>query len=191
MPPSDDLFYARLPTLSNAELFNYIHHYSDYKVEAVQAALAEVHTRGLYVSEAVLSDIERYCTRQEQQRMRPFNCDPRHLRWLAYAMVIIGLGSAVFLYATASPPPQPPLGYDPFASKKYVRELEVYGGKINVLAVEFRQWCASLWRGKLLAYTIALLTVLLASLLWRMGSLAAAHRDTQAEQHDAPSDAWS
>src|SRR5215813_12566073 len=188
MAPSDDLFYARLLTLSNAELFNYIHHYSDYKVEAVQAALAEVHTRGLYVSEAILSDIERYCTRQEQQRMQPFNRDPRHLRWLAYAIVLIGLGSAVWLYATASPPPQPPLGYDPFDSKKYVRELEVYGGKINILAVEFRQWCASLGRGKPLAYTIAVLTVLLASLVWRMGSLAAAPRDTSAQHHDARSD---
>jgi hypothetical protein len=145
----------------------------------------------LYVSEAVLADIERYCTHHEQQRMRPFNRDPRHLRWLAYAIVIIGLGSAVWLYATASPPPQPALGYDPFASKKYVRELEVYGGKINVLTVEFRQWCASLGRGKPLACTIALLTVLLASLVWRLGSLAASYRETQAEQPEAPSDAWS
>ena len=191
MPPSDDLFYARLLTLSNAELFNYIYHYSDYKVDAVQAALAEVHTRGLYVSKAVLADIERYCTRHEQQRMRPCNLEPHHLRWLAFAIVLIGLGSAVFFYATASPPSQLPLGYDPFDSKKYVRELEVYGGKINVLAVQFRQWCASLGRGKPLAYTTALLTVLLASLVWRMGSLAAAHPDTYAEQHDAPSDPWS
>jgi hypothetical protein len=97
MPPSDDLFYARLLTLSNAELFTYIHHYTDYKVDAVQAALAEVHTRGLYVSEAVLADIERYLMRHEQQRMRPCNRDPRHLRWLAFAIVIIGLGSAMFL----------------------------------------------------------------------------------------------
>src|SRR2546422_4273087 len=99
MPPSDDLFYARLLTLSNAELFNYLHHYSDYKVDAVQAALEEVHTRGLYVSEAILSDIERYCTRHEQQRTRPCNLAPHHLRWLAYAMVIICLGIAVLLYA--------------------------------------------------------------------------------------------
>jgi hypothetical protein len=105
--------------------------------------------------------------------------------------VIIGIGSAVFLYATASPPPQHPLGYDPFASKKYVRDLELYGGKINILAVEFRQWFASLWRGKNLAYTIALLTVLLSSLLWRMGSHAASHLDTHTEKHDASSDAWS
>src|SRR5437016_6129872 len=124
MAPLDDPFYARLPTLSNAELFTYIHHYSDYKVDAVHAVLAEVHTRGLYVSEAVLSDIERYCTRHEQQRTRPCNLEPHHLRWLAYAIMIIGLGSAVFFYATASPPPQHPLGYDPFDSKKYLRELE-------------------------------------------------------------------
>src|SRR5262249_44081213 len=108
MHPSDDPFYSKIPTLSNAELFNYIHYYSRYKVEAVQAALAELHTRGLYVSQDVLSDIERYCRRQEQQRMRPFNLHPRQLRWLSYAIVIIGIGSAVFLYATASPPPQHP-----------------------------------------------------------------------------------
>jgi hypothetical protein len=90
MAPSDDPFYARLPTLSNVELFNYIHHYSRYKVEAIQAALAELRTRGLYVSQDALADIERYCTRQEYQRMRPYNLDPRHLRWLAYAIVIIG-----------------------------------------------------------------------------------------------------
>jgi hypothetical protein len=68
---------------------------------------------------------------------------------------------------------------------------EVYGGKMNILAVEFRQWLARLWCGKPLAYTIALLTVLLASLLWRLGSPAASHPETQAEQHDAPSDPWS
>ncbi|HEY5864689.1 MAG TPA: hypothetical protein VI542_03920, partial [Candidatus Tectomicrobia bacterium] len=47
------------------------------------------------------------------------------------------------------------LGYDPFTSKKYVRDLELYGGKITILAVEFRQWCARLWQGHNLAYTIA------------------------------------
>src|SRR6266567_8115055 len=181
MPLSDDPFYSRLPTLSNAELFNYIHYYSHYKVDAVHAALAELRTRGLYISQEALSDIERYCTRHEQQRMRPFNLDPRHLRWISYAILILGICSAVFIYATASPPPEHPLGYDPFASKKYVRDLELYGGKINILAVEFRQWFDSLWGGKNLAYTIALLTVLLSSLLWRMGSHAASHRDALAE----------
>ena len=97
----------------------------------------------------------------------------------------------MFLYVTASPPPPHPLGYDPFASKKYVHDLELYGGKINVLAVELHQWLASLWRGKALAYTVAVLTLMLASLLWFIGSRAASLRETQAETPQAPSDAWS
>ena len=58
MHPSDDAFYARLFTLSDAELFNYIHHYSRYKVDAVYAALAALRTRGVYVSHDALSEIE-------------------------------------------------------------------------------------------------------------------------------------
>jgi hypothetical protein len=92
----------------------------------------------------------------------------------------------VFLYVTASPSPHHPLGYDPFASKKYVRDLELYGGKINVLAVEFRQWLESLWGGKNLAYTLALLTAMLSSLLWFIGSHAASHVDPQTEKHNVP-----
>ena len=79
MHPSDDPFYARLPTLSDAELFNYTHNYSHYKVEAVQAAIAELRTRGLYLSNDELSEIESYFTRKEHQLMRPFNRDPSQL----------------------------------------------------------------------------------------------------------------
>src|SRR2546421_493632 len=43
---------------------------------------------------------------------------------------------AIFLYVTASPPPDYPLGYNPFTSKKYLRELELYGGKLNIIAVQ-------------------------------------------------------
>jgi len=177
MHPSDDAFYTRLFTLSDAELFNYIHHYSRYKVDAVYAALAELRTRGVYVSHDELSEIERYFTRQEAQQTRLCNCDPRWLRWLSYAILILGLCSAVFVYVTASPPPQHPLGYDPFASKKYVRDLELYGGKINVLAVAFRQWLERLWQGQHLAYTLAFLTVILASIVWFIGVHSASHTD--------------
>ena len=186
MQPLDDLFYARLFTLSDAELFSYIHHYSRYKADAVHAALAELRTRGVYVSQDALSEIEEYFTRQEAQRTRLCTGDPRWLRWLSCAILTLGLGSAVFLYVTSSPPPHHPLGYDPFASKKYVRDLELYGGKLNVLAVECRQWLESLWRGKTLAYTLALLTVMLSSLVWFIGSHAASHVDPQAEKHKGP-----
>jgi len=191
MPPLDDPFYARLLTLSDAELCTYIQQYAHYKVEAVHAALAELRTRGVYVSDATVAEIDRYFTRHEQQRMRPFHLEPFHLRWLSYGIFIFGLGLAIFLYVTAASPPPHPLGYDPFTSKKYVRELELYGGKINVLAVELHQWLASLWRGKALAYTIAVLTLMLSALLWFIGSRAASPRETQAETPPTSSDAWS
>ena len=188
MHPSDDAFYARLFTLSDAELSNYLQHYSDYKADAVYAAMAELRTRGVYVSDDTVSAIDRYFTRQEQQRRWPFNLEPRHLRLLAYAMGALGLCLAIFVYATATLTPPNPLGYDLFDSKKYLRDLEMYGGKINILAVELRQWLASLWHGKPLAYTIAVLTLLLSSLVWLLGAPSAAPQDTHAEQPQAPSD---
>jgi hypothetical protein len=181
MPPLDDPFYARLLTLSDAELCTYLQQYMHYKAEAVHAALAELQTRGVYVSDATVAEIDRYFTRHEQQHMRPFHLAPRHLRWLSSIVCILGLGLAVWLYMTAASPSPDPLGYDPFTSKKYVRELELYGGKLNLLAVEFRQWLASLWRGTVLAYTIAVLTLMLSSLLWLIASRVASCRETQAE----------
>src|SRR6266478_6175730 len=47
------------------ELGTYIEHYSHYKVEAVHATLAELRTRGVYVSEATVAEIARYFTRHE------------------------------------------------------------------------------------------------------------------------------
>jgi hypothetical protein len=138
-----------------------------------------------------VAEIDRYFTRHEQQRMRPSHLAPRHLRWLASGIFLLGIGLAVVLYVTAASPSPHPLGYDPFTSKKYVRELELYGGKINVLGVELHQWLASLWRGKALAYIIVVLTLMLSALLWFIGSRAASLRETQAETPQTPSDAWS
>jgi len=186
MNPSDDTFYSRLRTLSDAELFNYTQHYARYKVEAVQAAITELRTRGFHLSNDELSAIESYFTLKETQRTRLFNCDPRWLRLLSYAIFTIGILSAVFTYVTASPPPQHPLGYDPFASKKYLRDLELYGGKINILAVEFRQWLDRLWRGQNLSYTIAFITVILSYIFWFIGSHSVSNLDTHSEKHHAP-----
>src|SRR5215510_14106691 len=177
MPPLDDAFYARMLTLSDAELFTYIQQYSRYKADAVQAAIAELHARGLSLSPDDLSAIDTYFTHHDPQITRSFLVALRHLRWLSYAILMLGLLSAVVLYVTAPPPP--PLGYDPFTSKKYVRDLEIYGGKINVIAVEYRHSWSQLWHGKNLAYTIACLTVLVASLCWYIGGRATSELDTQ------------
>ena len=56
--------------------------------------------------------------------------------------------------------------YELERTKLYRHDLEVYGGRANVLADDFREWFAGLWHGRNLAFTVAVLTVL-AALAWR------------------------
>jgi hypothetical protein len=86
-------------------------------------------------------------------------------------ILLIGLGSAVFLYQTAENDSDSVLGYEivngqaypirPEDSKMYRHDLELYGGKYNVIADEFTRWFAGLWHGKSLAFTVACITVFL------------------------------
>ena len=69
-------------------------------------------------------------------------------RFIALAIVLAGCGSALVIYVTATPIPANPLGYDSEDSKQYLREMEGYGGKANVIASEFLQWVESLWHGR-------------------------------------------
>src|SRR5216683_403713 len=78
------------------------------------------------------------------------------------AILVLGFAAVVVIYLTAQPPPGNPLGYDPLDTKRYLHDLEVYGGKANVLAAEFREWFDGLWHGKRLAFSVAVLTVMAA-----------------------------
>ncbi len=88
----------------------------------------------------------------------------RRLRFAAAAVLIIGFAGAIWIYVGAAPPDAP--GYTLEESKQYLRAMELYGGKANVLAAELRQWFESLWHGVRLAYTVACATVLLAVAFW-------------------------
>lgn len=89
--------------------------------------------------------------------------DPQaRLRAGTLAILVIGFASAVAIYLTAHPAPGNPLGYEPEDTKKFVHDMEVYGGKGNLLAYEFRQWLGSLWHGKRLAITVTVITVIAA-----------------------------
>jgi hypothetical protein len=102
------------------------------------------------------------------------------LRVSAFAILIIGLAAAAAIYLSAQPPPGNPLGYEPEDTKKYLRDLEFYGGKGNVIATELREWFASLWHGKRLAYTIAVVTLAAAGVL----KFLATHLPVDAEPND-------
>jgi hypothetical protein len=84
-------------------------------------------------------------------------------------ILLVGLGSAILIYLTAENDSDSVLGNEvvggyvypitPEDSKRYKHDLELYGGKANVLANEFMRWFVGLWHGKSLAFTIACITI--------------------------------
>jgi hypothetical protein len=86
------------------------------------------------------------------------------LNLIGAIILLVGLGSAILIYRTAEKDSRDVLGYEqgngsvypinPNDSKKYLRDMELYGGKENVLLDEFRRWFLGLWHGKSLAFTV-------------------------------------
>ncbi|HXX81752.1 MAG TPA: hypothetical protein VEI46_09390 [Thermodesulfovibrionales bacterium] len=85
----------------------------------------------------------------------------KHLYLIAAIILLLGLGSSILIYFTAENASESVLGYEPENSKMYLHDLELYGGKANVLANDFMHWFESLWHGTSLAFTIACITVVI------------------------------
>ena len=92
--------------------------------------------------------------------MRTRFADPRTRHYLIAATILLaGLIGAVVIYLRAGSAPDTLLEFSPETSKKYLRDLEFYGGTANVLAVQFQTWFDGLWHGRSLAYTVAVISV--------------------------------
>ena len=104
---------------------------------------------------------------------------PRKRLYLGSALILVlGLCAAAAVYLTAENDSNGAVRYEvidgvaypvaPEDSKAYQRELERFGGKANVLAVELTRWFAGLWHGRALAVTLAAISVVasLALYLW-------------------------
>jgi hypothetical protein len=76
------------------------------------------------------------------------------------AIVLTGFVASGVIFVAARPVEA--LVDDPLLNKKYIMELERYGGRANVASAEFMQWFRSLWEGQTLAYTIAVLALVAA-----------------------------
>lgn len=78
------------------------------------------------------------------------------------AILATGFASAIIIYLTAAEKLA-----DPFTefekSKKFAYELERMGGKAALAAHDFNRWFTGLWQGESLAYTVAVLTILIAA----------------------------
>jgi hypothetical protein len=91
------------------------------------------------------------------------------LNLISAIILLVGLGSAIWIYRSAENNSSGVLGYEeeggtvypimPGESKKYLRDMELYGGKANVIADELRRWFVGLWQGKSLAYTVACIAI--------------------------------
>ncbi len=90
---------------------------------------------------------------------------------LSAVILLAGLGSAVLIYQKADRDTRAALSYEaadgsaypimPEDSKRYLHDMEQFGGKANVLADEIRRWFIGLWQGKSLAYTVAGISMIL------------------------------
>ena len=96
---------------------------------------------------------------------------PTYLNLISAIILVVGLGSATLIYQRAGNDPYGALGYEvvdghiypimPEDSKMYSHNLELYGGKLNVIMDDFRRWFAGLWHGKSLAVIIGCTTIII------------------------------
>ncbi|HTG02294.1 MAG TPA: hypothetical protein VK654_17060 [Nitrospirota bacterium] len=109
------------------------------------------------------------------------------LYMLSIAVLVIGLCSAVAIYLIAHAAEEASslaAGDSSFqnpaeTSKKYIHDLEVFGGHAAVLSDKFIRWFNSLWEGETLAYTVGSIALFLSLCLY-----LAAKYEAVPEVHD-------
>jgi hypothetical protein len=104
------------------------------------------------------------------------------LNILSAVILLVGLSSAFMIYRFAENSPPSILGYEqgdgvvypvrPDDSKKYLRDLELYGGKANVLMDQCRRWLVGLWHGTSLAFTVAGITIFISLVIFYSANLS-------------------
>ena len=104
---------------------------------------------------------------------------PLHLtlrRW-AWRLLVLGLSAALVVFATAGPDEETLLSTD---QRAYDYNVERLGGKATLFAIHVDQWFSSLWHGRSLALTIAVLTLAFSSVgLWLAGRVAEMDREAE------------
>ncbi len=93
--------------------------------------------------------------------------------WLYIVSAIIlagGIVSSVLIYLAAMNDESADSGYEVIGgfvypgggayNKKYIHDLQVFGGNAAMLADRFTRWFNGLWHGTSLAYTVAVISLL-------------------------------
>ena len=91
----------------------------------------------------------------------------RFVQRLGLVIVAAGLIAAVAVHITAAADPQA----DEIAQQREMQQVERLGGTATVQTVKFNLWLGSLWHGERLAFTLAVLGLVVGGACWKIGSL--------------------
>ncbi len=90
---------------------------------------------------------------------------------ISAVILIVGLVSAGLIYLAAVNDSTSDSSYEIVGgfvypgggeyTKKYVHDLQLYGGNASLLADEFMRWITGIWHGKSLSFTVAVIALLL------------------------------
>ena len=83
------------------------------------------------------------------------------------ALVAAGLVAGAAVYATAGGDAD----VDAMAQQREMREVDRLGGTATVQTVRFNGWLGSLFHGQRLAFTLALLGLVVGGAFWHIGGL--------------------
>ncbi|MBI5204695.1 MAG: hypothetical protein HZA11_07250 [Nitrospirae bacterium] len=110
---------------------------------------------------------------------------PTRLYLISAIILLVGLGSALWIYLAAGDNSESVLGYEisggnaylvaPENSKKYVHDLKLIGGNAAVFADEFSRWFIGLWHGKSLAFTTACIAGFISLVFFFAARIALSH----------------
>jgi hypothetical protein len=95
-----------------------------------------------------------------------FNDRRSRLMLISGFLLVTGLSISAAVYLTADNVSDSIPGYNVESSKQYIHDMELYGGKANLLASEIMNWFSGLWQGKPLAVTLSVITILVSGLLF-------------------------
>jgi len=100
----------------------------------------------------------------------------RRLQLASGLILALGLCAAVLIYLAADGSTDAAVSYEiingqaypvvPGDSKMYSHEVVRIGGRATLLFAEFDRWLADLWRGRSLAYTVAVLSATVSAVLF-------------------------
>ena len=83
----------------------------------------------------------------------------KRVRMSGVLLLVAGLLAAAIIFCTARSDEQPEIAGMDLATKRDSLQLEKIGGKSYILFNDFNEWFATLWHGRRLAYTIAILSI--------------------------------